>query len=190
MKPAGLMKRIGASILDAIIITIPILGLWILGSEQSRLFQLYWLIPKEAISFWFSVYLVKKYGGTPGKLILGLRIVTVDGHKVGYEEACLRYGVLFIISLFIQISLISVVLNMSDAEYFSLTTGWVARVLYFEGHAPSMYHYLRSVMNIWTWLSFFVVLLNKKRRAPHDFIAGTMVVSKPELETSSSHLAV
>jgi uncharacterized RDD family membrane protein YckC len=33
------------------------------------------------------IYLVKKYGGTPGKLIVGIKIIKLDGTDVTWKEA-------------------------------------------------------------------------------------------------------
>ena len=48
------------------------------GDCQLRLFQLYYLIPGLAISFWYHVYLVQRYGGSPGKLVMGNPIRNLD----------------------------------------------------------------------------------------------------------------
>jgi uncharacterized RDD family membrane protein YckC len=42
--------------------------------------------------------------------------------------------------------------------------------------APRWYHPLQIVQNIWVWGELIVLLTNRKRRAIHDFIAGTIVV--------------
>ena len=42
--------------------------------------------------------------------------------------------------------------------------------------APSWYKPIEVLFNIWTWGELIVLLTNRKRRALHDFIAGTVVV--------------
>lgn len=42
--------------------------------------------------------------------------------------------------------------------------------------APSWYRPLQWVQNAWVWGELIVLLTNRKRRALHDFIAGTVVV--------------
>ena len=162
---AGFWRRFGAYWLD-VLIFLPLMFLSIWGGEQSRLFQLYWFIPGLLIGIWYHVYLVKRYGGTPGKLILKIKIAKLDGTDVGYKEALLRYSVLLIISLVMSSSMIPVTLNMTDEFYFSM--GWQERTLYMAGHAPNWYGYANIAMNIWIWSEFIVMLTNKKRRALHD----------------------
>jgi len=35
------------------------------------------------------------------------------------------------------------------------------------------------LMQVWIWGEFLTMLFNKKRRAVHDFMAGTVVVRTP-----------
>jgi uncharacterized RDD family membrane protein YckC len=46
------------------------------------------------IALLFQVFLVKRFGGSPGKIILKMRITKLDGGPVGYKEAGIRYSVL------------------------------------------------------------------------------------------------
>lgn len=184
MQYAGFWKRFGAYWID-VMTFLPIIALSLWGNEQSRLFQLYWLIPGLVIGIWFHVYLVKKYGGTPGKLLLKIKIAKIDGSDVGYKEAVLRYSVLFVISFVMSVGLLPVVLEMTDTEYFSM--GWQERTLYMLEHTPSWYNAVNIVMNIWIWSEFLVMLTNKKRRALHDFIAGTVVIPRESFSKPSQH---
>jgi uncharacterized RDD family membrane protein YckC len=65
-------------------------------------------------------------------------------------------------------------LAMTDDVYFSL--GYVARSQRLVETAPSWYAAVNVLMQIWIWGEFVTMLFNKKRRAVHDFIAGTVVV--------------
>ena len=68
-------------------------------------------------------------------------------------------------------------LNMSDTEYFAL--GYQERGQRRSELAPSWLSWVTILMNIWIWGEFVVMLTNKKRRAVHDFMAGTVVVRWP-----------
>jgi uncharacterized RDD family membrane protein YckC len=69
-----------------------------------------------------------------------------------------------------------VVLEMTDAEYFSM--GWLERSLAMAARAPSWYNIVIVAIYIWVLSDFIVMLTNKKRRAIHDFIAGTVVIHR------------
>jgi uncharacterized RDD family membrane protein YckC len=173
MEYAGFWRRFGAYLLD-ILVFLPVMLLEFWGNEQSRLFQLYWFIPSLILSLWFHVYLVKRYGGTPGKILLKIKISKLDGADVGYREALLRHSVLLIMSLIVSASLIPVTLQMTDAQYFLFE--WKERAMYMTEHAPAWHKYSNIMINIWIWGEFIIMLTNKKRRALHDFMAGTVVI--------------
>ena len=173
MKYAGFWQRFGAYWID-IFCMLPIMGIGLWGAEQTRLFQAYYLVPGIIVGLLFHVYLVKTYGGTPGKLLLKIKIVQVDGAQVAYKHAFLRYAILFILSISSSIAMLIVVLNMSDELYFSM--GFQDRAMYMQANMPRWYGPLSIAMNVWIWSEFFIMLTNKRRRALHDFIAGTVVV--------------
>jgi uncharacterized RDD family membrane protein YckC len=144
---------------------------------QYRLFHVWYFIPGLLIGLWFHVYLVQRYGGTPGKLLLHMRIVKLDGASVGYREAMLRYSVLFILTAASSAAMVLATLSMTDAEFFALDLQ--ERALRLNELAPSWHFWVYVTMNVWIWAEFVVMLTNKKRRAPHDFMAGTVVVRWP-----------
>jgi uncharacterized RDD family membrane protein YckC len=49
-----------------------------------------------ALYFTYNVWFVSQKGGTPGKLVLGLRIVTLDGHNLTPARAIGRYFALML----------------------------------------------------------------------------------------------
>lgn len=173
----GFWKRFGAFWIDFLCF-LPLIGITLWLNSEYRLFHLWYYIPSHLIGLWFYVYLVKQHGGTPGKLLLRLKIVKLDGTPVGYKEALLRYSVLFVLSAASGAAIVLGTLSMSDTEYFSL--GWQERALRQTELAPFWYVWVTALMNVWIWGEFVVILTNKKRRALHDFMAGTVVVQQPK----------
>jgi uncharacterized RDD family membrane protein YckC len=148
-------------------------------SAKFRLFYAFYFIPSIFIGATYSVYLVKRFGGTPGKVVAGLRIANLDGSSIGYREAFLRFSPEFTINIIITVGLICATLEMGDAEYVSL--GFLERSRRLVALAPSWHHPVAIFQQIWIWSEFIVLLTNKRRRALHDFIAGTVVVlRRPE----------
>lgn len=170
---AGFWRRFGAYWID-VIVWLPLTFLSFFLNEKARLFQVYWLIPSALIGLWFHVYLVGRYGGTPGKLAMKIRIAMTDGSPVTFTAAAIRYSVLCVLGLLLGVALAMAALAMSDAEYFSL--GFMQRSQRLVALAPPWYGTVNLLLQIWIWGEFVTLLFNKKRRAVHDFLAGTVVV--------------
>jgi len=173
MTYAGFWRRFGAYWLDFLVLT-PLVALSLWGYSHFRLFNLYYFVPGMAFSFFYSVYLVRQYGGTPGKLLAGLRIRKLDGTQVGYREAVLRYLPEWLLTAMTSIGIIIATLGMTDSEYRSL--GWMARSQHLQAAAPPWFRAVNLTLQVWIWSEFVVMMTNRKRRALHDFIAGTVVL--------------
>jgi len=170
---AGFWKRFGAHLLDTVLLA-PYIGLTWWLSEQSRMFNLYFFVPSLLFSLWFNVYLVKRYGGTPGKLLLKIRIARLDSSTIGYREALLRYALVLILSNLVAIGLDIATLNMSDLDYSSL--GLTARTTRLIETAPAWCQPVNIMLQVWIWGEFVIMFTNKRRRALHDLMAGTVVI--------------
>jgi uncharacterized RDD family membrane protein YckC len=176
LRYAGCWPRLAALLLD-ILIMLPLGALVAWGEEHFRLFDLYYFVPGALFSLFYGVYLVRRFGGTPGKLIVGVRIRKVSGEPVGYREAFLRFLPEFLLSTLGSVALLMPVLHMSDAEYHALSFMESAKRM--VELAPSWNKPLEIVGDVWVWGELIVLLTNRKRRALHDFIAGTVVVHAP-----------
>lgn len=170
---AGFWRRFGGYWIDVLIL-VPLAGVAYLLGQQSRILYFCWMVGGLLIGLWFHVYLVARYGGTPGKLLLRMRIAMVSGATITSRAAALRYAVLFTLTTLSSIALCIALLRMSDQEYFSLSYG--QRSLRLVAAAPAWYGVVAILMQIWIWGEFIVMLSNRKRRAVDDFIAGTVVV--------------
>lgn len=170
---AGFWRRFGSFWIDVIVMSpLTILSLWL--SQNYRLFYIYNFIPLIIIKIFYEVWLVKRYGGTLGKLILKTRITRLDGSPVGYSEPIIRFFVSFTLINLASIAVIIASLGMTDSEYLSMS--YIERNNRILQLAPVWYQPTVILLNIWTWSEFIVILTNKKRRALLDFMAGTVVV--------------
>lgn len=127
------------------------------------------------IEAFVEVYLVQRFGGSPGKLLMGLRILQVDGTPVTYLQAILRAGPNLVFGLLGFIAFADIYFQTVEAERIS---GVVPNL---KVVGPAWYDVVSVLQNVWNWGELLVLLTNQKRRALHDFIAGTIVVvvSKP-----------
>src|SRR5258708_18759820 len=97
LRYAGFWPRLASLLLDFLSL-VPLVFLMCWGMSHYRLFQAYCFLPNLLFCLFFGVYLVRRFGGTPGKLLVGIRIRKLDGSPVGYREAILRYLPDFILS--------------------------------------------------------------------------------------------
>ena len=169
----GFWRRIAAYLIDiAILIPYALLSSWFAYASKEG------FLICQAVAFLigiiFEIYLVKRFGGSPGKLLMKMRIAKLDGSPVGYREASVRYSVIFVISLVSSVGLIVSAFSIPDLEYAALTHK--TRVMRFRELAPVWYQPVEIAGSVWVGSEFVVLLTNRKRRAIHDFMAGTVVI--------------
>lgn len=121
----------------------------------------------------FEVYLVKKYGGTLGKLVLGLKVINTNGQNVGWKEPIMRYSVSFIFSAISSISMIYVAIRISNEQFYSIDILKRSDLLIQLGQFLQFWIFL---IYAWFFSEFIVLLTNPRKRSIHDFIAKTVVI--------------
>lgn len=170
---AGFWIRFGSLLLDLVIIS-PLIFLVLYLNGISKSAYYYTVIPTIIFHFWYNVYLVRKNGGTPGKRLSGLTILKKDGTDLTWKEAILRHIVSIVLTIFVAIITI-IALSLSDAEYYE-SLNWMKKQEYLMTLLPVYFTLYTWTSNIWTYGELFVLLLNKRKRALHDFIAETVII--------------
>ncbi|WP_426105407.1 RDD family protein [Massilia sp. TSP1-1-2] len=166
--------RVGAALID-FLIALPLMGLNFFFGGETRLFQLYLLVPVQILTLTMHVYMVVKHGGSPGKMLVGLRIAKLDGSPATLKEAALRYSVLWVFGLASAAMTLSAAMGMSEADYAALS--YTERSVALSEQSPYIF-WVGALMQVWVWGNLITVLANDKRRALHDFLAGTVVLRK------------
>jgi uncharacterized RDD family membrane protein YckC len=131
-------------------------------------------VPSLALGLGYTIYCHGRFGQTVGKWLMGIRVVRVTGERIGWREAWLRSSVELPFSALNVVGRIIALVGTADSEYYGV--GWYQRGLNVAGHAPSWAGWAGRVAVIWFWSEVVTMLFNKRRRALHDFIAGTVVV--------------
>ncbi len=105
MEFAGLGERFFAKILDLLIMTVIAVGIEMLSrhffsfhanADLSTAFIITLLV-NMAVGFVYIAGLTGRFGATPGKMILGMKVVDIDGGNIGYWRAFLRYAGEFVV---------------------------------------------------------------------------------------------
>ncbi|MEL1240271.1 RDD family protein [Flavobacterium flavipallidum] len=170
---AGFFVRFGSLLLDAIIM-LPLIYIIFYINGLSINMYFYTIIPNLLFGIWYNIYLPKRYGGTPGKLIAGIKIIKINGKPIAWKEAILRHSVSLLLTFFSIVTMIMCLLKADETVFESLD--WLKKAGYLMSLEPVPFKIHVWVSNIWIYSEFFILLTNKRKRAAHDFIAGTVVV--------------
>ena len=168
-----LWTRIAAKLIDFVVM-LPVAGLILYINGLSKSAYFYAILPNLAIYILYDVYLVKRYGGTPGKLLMGLKIVQKNGDDVDWHASFMRYIVTFCLSIsgiFIMLWSLSFI---DDTNYVNM--GFFKRMQILNDFNPFMSKIQTFTTLSWILAGIIAILSNKRKRAIHDFIAGTVVV--------------
>ncbi len=176
---AGFWPRLGSRLLDVIFI-LPVIFLTQYLNGLSKDIFYYVVIPNLLFGIWYHIYLPKKYGGTPGKLAVGITVVKLDGQPIDWKEAILRHIVLLTLTLLASIVMIVSLMEADEETYTSL--GWLKQAQYITTLSPRFFKFYNWINKIWIYSEFIVLLTNKRKRAIHDFMAGTVIVKTKYLD--------
>ncbi len=174
VKYAGFWKRLCAAILD-VVVTLPVLLLLAWMNSISRELAMVLVLP-TAFFFWFYVVAFHaRFGATPGKMLVNIKVVRADDYAdIGWYEASLRssveigFAAIGLVGQFIALS------RMSSSEYQRL--GAFEREIKLAELQPEWMLVLEAMVHVWYWSEMIVLLFNRRKRAIHDFIAGTVVI--------------
>lgn len=133
-------------------------------------------IPSTVLFCMYNVYFNAHFGGTLGKLAVGIRITKPDGTRIGWPEAWKRSAVDLALG-FLMLCIEVWALTQVNGEQYSATTFAQRRQL-LQSYYPSWFSIVTISQQIWIWSELLVLLFNKRKRAIHDFIAGTVVIHK------------
>ena len=173
MRYAGFWPRLGAAMIDFLIVA-PFAWYAFERFEASRMSHLYLGIPVQLAAMAVGLWLVLRFGGSIGKLVMGLRIRMLDGSPVTLRAAVMRFSVDWAFAVAGTVGMALAISKLTDAQFLGLDS--LAQYELIDANQPAWAGPLEILFNIWVWSELIVMLTNEKRRALHDFIAGTVVI--------------
>jgi uncharacterized RDD family membrane protein YckC len=180
---AGFWERFCAGWVDAfIIMPLAFLFVWLEGFDRTLAIAI--TIPSSVLFAMFNVFFNARFGGTPGKLAVGIRITKPDGSRIDWPEAWKRSSVDLVFAFIVLIVEVWGLMQADPERYASLA--WLERTQLVNEHAPAWYGSVSVLQQIWIWSEVVVLLFNKRKRAIHDFIAGTVVIKKEFAEQGAA----
>ena len=135
----------------------------------------------------YNVFFNARFGGTPGKLAVGIRVTNPDGSRIGWAEAWKRSAVDLVFAFILLAVQVWALTQVDASRYTSL--GWMKRTQLLQEHSPVWHSSVTILQQIWVWSEVVVLLFNKRKRALHDFIAGTIVIKKGFAEQNDGQLS-
>ena len=159
-------SRAGAFMIDALImivllIAVTLFMIWIAVPGIDDFLFILWLIGFFVLrNGWFSLFEMGSRGATPGKRLLGLRVVARDGARLTGAAVVARNA-------------------MREIEVFLPLSFLVTRAV--EGAADT---FLVIFSLLWSGIFLFFPLFNKDRLRVGDLVAGTWVVSLAKMKLS------
>lgn len=171
----GFWRRFAAVMIDGLILA-PLFMLQFYLMAQGRAGLVYSMLPMFVVPVLYNIYLVKRFGGTPGKLAMKLRIKMLDGSPVTGQAALLRYLPWVVFGAVQSVGTALAAYSLTEETYASF--GWMERSVQLEMVQPLWTTYSGHLMKAWALAMLISLLATSKRRTLHDFIAGTVVVRK------------
>lgn len=116
----------------------------------------------------YTVFMHARYGQTYGKMVCKVRVVDFPSEEaISFWQAFLREG----IPLAVTFGIVAYEINAVSSG--ALTSDQIAKGVIFKSKAFLL---LAALPVLWFLAEAITMLTNEKRRALHDFIAGTVVV--------------
>lgn len=152
--------RASAFILDMLILFISLvlttiaIGLLGIAKAKGEIFMILWLVGAFVLrNGWFTLFEMGGRGATPGKRLLGLRVIARDGGRLT-GGAVIARNALREIEIFLPLSFLGVQASQGAADGF-----------------------LTLFALCWTGIFLFFPLFNRDRLRVGDLLAGTWVVN-------------
>jgi uncharacterized RDD family membrane protein YckC len=170
---AAWWRRFAALLIDLLVLLPLIIVQMRIGSTSPRAYAAI-LLPFTAITLGYWVFCHGRWGRTVGKLLTGTRVTTLDGTAISWPQAFIRSSVDIALTGIACLALISAYCEIPTEGYAQLAAR--ERYALLTGAWPRWYPLVTTTQQIWIWSEFIVILLNRRRRALHDFLAGTIVI--------------
>jgi uncharacterized RDD family membrane protein YckC len=171
----GFWKRVLAAIID-FLVCIPFFPLTFFLSKyayanRTVVFDVLYSVVWTVLWMWIIV----RFGGTPGKLAIGARVVNDEAKYLNWAQAFRRM-------LFPSIILSVNSLCMTYATVHGYPDEAVISTFMEQGRLINEYGRVFGIINpflgLLVYVDILVILTNREKRAVHDFIAGSYVITK------------
>jgi uncharacterized RDD family membrane protein YckC len=170
---AGFWVRLGANLVDLLIL-MPFIFLYYYLKSISWQIAVIFQTPFFLSFSLYNIYFLGRWGQTLGKMALRIKVTCLDGSPIGFRRAVLRHAVDLFFGVLLQISGMMALLSVSETAVEM--SGWREMNKFLYDATPVWGFWASHAESGWYFSEMVVLLFNKKKRAIHDFIAGTLVI--------------
>lgn len=160
---ATFWRRVGANLLDGLIL-VPIASgaLHIAQTSTDTVSQAAPALAGTVLFHLYSIVFHGRNGQTVGKMAARVRLLDLSGEKLTVAQAFTRdlVPLAFAVALFIVLVNVDLPTSLPDGDYAHLLPGIA----------------LLSIGLLWILAEIITMVTNRRRRAVHDLIAGSVVV--------------
>jgi len=184
---AGFWIRFAAYILDMIFF-LPITLITIFLEGYGKYSWLFALLFGLTCNLFYRIYLMKKINSSPGKLLLGLKIIKINGQNITWKEVILRNAVGVLLTLISSVMLIYC-LFQTDSKILE-NLNWKERNEYLTSFSTTFFKIHNWTLIFWILIEFISLMTNKRKREINDFIAKTVVVRTKFIDRIRSEMKI
>lgn len=174
MTYATFWQRFAAMWIDFFVL-LPFMLLFGWLHANSKLMAYLVVVPQLIFFAGYHIYCHGRFGQTVGKYAMGIRLAQTNGEPITWRQAWLRNSVDLVFGMLSICSQTIALWSIDDAAYTEMT--WIEQMQTIVQGEPAWLSWVGTASQIWIWSEVIVMLFNKNRRALHDFIAGTVVIS-------------
>lgn len=181
---AGFGSRLVANLVDFVVFVPLMVVDWMLSASRAGSMVSCALLQIIAIAY--PVAMHARWGQTLGKMVARIRVVKLSGDPLSTREAALRSSVDIGLGLAVTASALFAMTRLPESAW---TDDWLLVQTMLRGLEPSWGPWAAVALQVWAWGELIALLSNRRRRAIHDFIAGTVVVESSTEQQATAHSA-
>lgn len=123
----------------------------------------------------YDIVLTATLGQTLGKRLAEIQVRMADGRKAGWGAAFLRRLPILVTSLVGSLAVLAMAATVTQGDLDGFYTFW-ARVAFVNGAVPAWAKAFNALFSFFVLADIITFFANDRRRAAHDFLAGTVVI--------------
>jgi len=122
----------------------------------------------------YNILFVGKFGRTPGKMIMRIKIININNKPMTYRNSFYRILFQFILSLIPLLSSTFTLLSLDPALFNTLDKVSKISLIRNSDYIPV---WLNSLFSVLILIEYLTLVFNKRLRTFHDFLGGSIVVN-------------